>query len=515
MKKSYLVGIDAGVSFVKVAVYDTDGTNRSTVVKAAPSQFPRAGMFLQEADVLFSIIKGALREAVEKAALADGAIEAIGFSGAMAGAMAVDRDWNVVLDWSIISDTRCYPWVTRMLEKDSRRILEQSGTNFPVFGPKMLWWKETEPARYAKVAKFMVLAGYVIGRLAGLPVEQAFIDRTYCHFTGIADVKAGRWSREICGEFGIDQELLPRIVDSTTIVGRLGAAAAKECGLPSGIPLVAGAGDKPAGTLGAGIVTPGLIIDESASFAALSLCVDRWVADTENRTLENLPSPLPGRFLPSIYLFGSGVTHAWFRDTFGEEEKREAAAAGTSAFALLDEKAAKVPPGSEGLLCSGLLGGRGYPSDPDIRGMWIGHSLIHKKEHFYRALLESFAYEWAVVLELMKKSYPDLAIEEIRVIGGGARSDLWNQIKADVTGVPYVRLNRDDFAVLGDVLMAGGAVGIYPDVKAAATRFAGKTRRFEPDPGRHQRYHCFVPLYQEVFNKVRTIFVDLKGACAE
>ena len=169
MRKSYLVGIDAGVSFVKVAVYDTEGTNRATVVKGAPSELPRAGMFLQEADVLFGIIKAALREAVEKAVLADGTVEAIGFSGAMAGAMAVDRDWNVVLDWSIISDTRCYPWVTRMLEKDSHRILEQSGTNFPVFGPKMLWWKETEPARYAKAAKFMVLAGYVIGRLAGLP----------------------------------------------------------------------------------------------------------------------------------------------------------------------------------------------------------------------------------------------------------------------------------------------------------------------------------------------------------
>ncbi|MGA2480640.1 MAG: FGGY family carbohydrate kinase, partial [Spirochaetia bacterium] len=189
MRTSYLIGIDAGVSFVKVAVYDTEGNNKATVVKSAPSEYPKAGMFLQNADVLLGIIKAALREAAEKAAVREGTVEAIGFSGAMAGAMAVDRNWNIVLDWSIISDTRCYPWVTRMLEKDSRRILEQSGTNFPVMGPKILWWKEEEPARFAKAAKFMVLAGYVIGKLGSLSIDEAFMDRTYAHFTGIADLQ--------------------------------------------------------------------------------------------------------------------------------------------------------------------------------------------------------------------------------------------------------------------------------------------------------------------------------------
>jgi xylulokinase len=261
-------------------------------------------------------------------------------------------------------------------------------------------------------------------------------------------------------------------------------------------------------------VSPGLLIDESASFAALSLCVDRYVPDVKNRTLENLPSPLPGHYLPSIYLFGSGVTHAWFKNIFGKEESREAAASGTSPFLLLDESASHVPPGSEGLLASGLLGGRGYPSDPDIRGMWIGHSLVHKKEHFYRSLLESFAYEFATVLEVMRKNYPDLSLDEIRVIGGGARSDLWNQIKADATGVPYVRLNRDDFAVLGGVLLAGSAVGIYPDIKASAARFVGKTRRFEPDPGKHQLYRRYVALYAGIFDRVRGIFTDLKDISA-
>ena len=113
-----------------------------------------------------------------------GAVEAIGFSGAMGGAMGVDRNWQVAADWSIISDTRFYPYVTRMQNAQSRKILEQSGTNFPIMGPKILWWKEEYPELHARVAKYLVLAGFVIGRLGALPIEEAFIDRTYLHFTG-------------------------------------------------------------------------------------------------------------------------------------------------------------------------------------------------------------------------------------------------------------------------------------------------------------------------------------------
>jgi xylulokinase len=106
------------------------------------------------------------------------------------------------------------------------------------------------------------------------------------------------------------------------------------CGLKSGIPLIAGAGDKPAGTVGAGLASNGLLIDESASFAALSLCVDRFVPDKRFRTLENLLSPIEGFYLPSVFINGSGVTHEWFKDTFCEQEKIEAEEKRTKCFQI-------------------------------------------------------------------------------------------------------------------------------------------------------------------------------------
>jgi len=392
-------------------------------------------------------------------------------------------------------------------------ILTLSGTNLPILGAKALWWENDHPELYRRIAKFVVIGGYIEAKLAGIPIGEAVIDRTYLNFTGIADLARDAWSQEICARFGIDMARLPRIVASNAVVGRLRPETAMECGLQAGTPIVAGAGDKPAGTLGAGLVAPGLLIDESASFGALSLCTDRYVPDASHRTLENLPSPLPGLFLPSIFLNGSGLTHAWFTDTFAAGEKREAAeaGAGASAYDLLAEKAAKVPPGSEGLIALGLLGGRSYPSDPAIRGMWLGHSWFHGKEHFYRALLESFAYEYASVLAIMRENYPGLACDEIRVIGGGARSDLWNQVKADVLGVRYARLSRDDCAMLGAVLLAGSAVGIFTDLAAEAAAFTVTTRIYEPDPARTAHYARYVEIYRGLFDRERDLFAALQS----
>ncbi|GAG33760.1 unnamed protein product, partial [marine sediment metagenome] len=239
-------------------------------------------------------------------------------------------------------DSRYMPYTGRMLRQAREQILRQSGSNASYFGSKVLWWKNEFPEVYRRCEKFVFLAGYVAGKMAGLAAEEAFVDQTYLIMTSLVDIANNRWSDELCGLFDIGQEKLPRIVDSSTVIGQLTQSAAEQCGLRSGIPLVAGAGDKPAGYIGAGMVEPGALIDESATFATLSLCVDRYVPDAKYRTLETFPSPVAGQYYPTTVLMGSGATHKWFKDTFGAEEQQEAAAAGVSPYAILDRKAAAL-----------------------------------------------------------------------------------------------------------------------------------------------------------------------------
>ena len=510
MSIKHLIAIDVGVSLIKVGVYDEDGRVMAVATRPAPARQPAPGTFIQSPDELYDITRDTLRRAVLESGVPKASVAAIAVSGAMGGAMGVDAHWRPVTEWSIVSDTRFMNCAQSMLQAAHGTILTRSGTNLPVLGAKILWWKDSFPDAFARAAKFVVIGSCIAARLGGIDIEDAFIDRTYLSFTGIADLGRDGWSSELCNLFDVDVARLPRIVPSNSIIGGLTHETAIECSLLPGTPIVAGAGDKPAGTLGAGLVSPGLIIDESASFSALSLCIDRYRPDTEHRTLENLPSPLPGLFLPSVFLNGSGLTHAWFADTFGSEERRAAAQKGASVYDVLAGKAAAVPPGSEGLIAIGLFGGRNYPNDPAIRGMWLGHSWFHRKEHFYRALLESFAYEYAMVLAVMRENYPDASFEEIRVIGGGARSALWNQIKADVLGVRYVGLSRDDCALLGDVLLAGSAVGIYDDPGRQASRFAVKRGVWEPDEHRNAHYAHYAEIYRGLFDREREVFETLQ-----
>jgi xylulokinase len=510
MFAEFLAGVDIGVSFIKVGIYDPEGNCKANITKINPGKYPAPDVFIQSSEEMLKIVITSLKEAVELSKVESSSVKAIGFSGAMGGFMGVNEKWEPVAEWSIVSDTRYNKYSAKMIARAEEKIIELSGSSSAVFGPKILWWKNDFPQIYSQIKKFMGLCGFIIGRMAKTSIDDASIDKTITVFSGIADIKNSMWSDELCQEFGIDIDMLPKIVNSDTIVGYLSKDIAGVCGLREGIPLVAGSGDKAAGNLGAGLVTPGLLIDEAATYGAFSVCTDRYVPDIKNRTLVNLPSPVEGLFTPGAYLTVSGATSAWFTEIFAGEEKKEASRENIPVFKLLDRNAANIPPGSEGLFSISMLAGRSSPSDPDIKGLYMGHTLMHKKEHFYRAMLESFAYEYAFYFNVMKKNYPELAYNEVLVMGGGAKSDFYNQIKCDVLGIPYSRLSREDFALLGDILIAGKAVGIYKDLKEAAKKFVVKTKKFIPDENNHNIYKKYVQFHAGIFDRVRDIFIDLK-----
>ena len=286
------------------------------------------------------------------------------------------------------------------------------------------------------MAKFVVIGGYIAAKLGGIEIEDAFIDRTYLNFTGIADLRHDGWSR-ICGKFDIDMARLPRIVASNAVIGRLAPETAIECGLKAGPPIVAGAGDKPAGALGAGLVTA-RAGGGRVGVVRRAQPLHRPLRARHERTGHWKTFPRPSRPVSSQRLSQRLGAHARLvcRHLRRGRERARRPRKGGGVYELLAESGERSRPGSEGLIALGLMGGRSYPSDPAIRGMWLGQSWFHRKEHFYRALLEGIAYEYATVLAIMRENYPEVSFEEIRVIGGGARSDLWNQIKADVDGGP-------------------------------------------------------------------------------
>ena len=241
-----------------------------------------------------------------------------------------------------------------------------------------------------------------------------------------------------------------------------------------------------------------MLFDTAGTASVLAGTTDRFVADESHRALLTMRSVIPGLWHPLAYIGGGGQALRWYRDTFYNTSRGEPLPAEGDLYEALGELALSAPPGADGLFFSPHLGGRICPSTPSMRGAWVGFSWSHGQAHFYRAILESVAYEYAYYLRILHEYVPDLSAKQARahVIGGGARSDVWNQIKADVLGVPYQRLQRAEFGTWGSAMIAGKAAGIYDDLAAVAAEHARPAGEpFWPRAELHAAYKFSVDRY--------------------
>ena len=513
MTSQSLIGVDLGTSVVKAGLYEVDGTLVAQAARPAPLRQPAPGVAEQDGEAFMAAAAAAVREAVSRAGAAPAQVAGIAFDGQMGGAMAVDRRFRALTPWYPAGlDGRYLPYQQRLAGHAGNRLIELCG-DLPIMSPRMLWWRAESPELYRRIAKVVTLAGYVAGRMTGLQAEQAFIDPSYLTWVGLGDTARHLWSAELAALTGLGAgglARMPRIVPATEVVGRLSREAAEACGLPAGVPVAAGAGDQATGFVGAGLVGHGQLIDVAGTFPVFGICAGRYFADLDTRMLKPIASPLGGgAWYSMMYINGGGLTHRWFAEQLGPADGGSDAGAGGAAFRELDGAAEQVAPGSDGLLCVPHLMGRACPNEPDLRGAWIGFTWTHGRAHFYRALLESVAYEYALACRALRAAAPDTALGEVRVIGGGAASDLWNRIKADVLGLPYVRLALPDAATLGGAIVAGHAAGLIPDMAAVARRAARPSARYLPDGAAHHRYRTCVDAYGRVLSELGGAYAAL------
>ncbi len=489
-----LIGVDLGTSSTKASLYRTDGTLVAEAACEVPLYHPMPGVVEQENDDFYRTAATTVRKCVQSSGVDPRDVAAIAFDSQMAGIGSIDEHFRPATRFDSWLDMRCQPYIEAIDKAHGDRITELTGCPPTCdHGPKMLWWQHEQPETYGRIAKFVTPAGYVAGQMVGLSADDAFMDYTFIHFSGLADARAGVWSDELCQKLGIGQDKLPRIVPPWQIVGEVTAQAARDFGLAAGTPVAAGAGDTAAGSLGAGIAQPGMLYDTAGTASVLAGCTDHFVADTEHRALMVMRSVIDGLWNPLAYIAGGGLALRWFRDTFYNTAHGLPLPVESDLYEEMCALAATIPAGSEGLFFSPHLGGRVCPSDPAMRGAWVGFSWKHTQAHFLRALLESVALEYAYYLRILRGLIPDLQLIETRVIGGGARSDAWNQMKADVLGVPYQRLAREEFATWGAAMIAGHAVGIFPNLAetaVASTRIRGQS--IQPSAQVHAAYQPII-----------------------
>lgn len=494
MQRVYLMAVDLGTTYIKAAVYDTEGNQISSARTAVVSDSSRPGVFLQSGTEIYNSVLAAMKSAVQMAGSAGRDIAAIGFTGQMAGFMGIDRDWNDITSWTCSLDTRYVPYANEQMRTMKQQFLDICGTNAPLMSAKCKWFVSDFPEEASKVAKYMLISSYVIGRLGKVDIDKASLGSSYITWTGLADVRKRDWSAELCEASGVSQDLLPDIVDYHTVSGYLSDEAASELGIPSGIPLIAGAGDKIAGCIGAGILSTGDTIFEASSYGAVSVLAKGYTPNPDRYDYDAIPAAENGKYYLHKYLPGSGITLQWFLDTFGGSDGQTA-----DAFASMEDAVSRIPCGSDGLMAVGLLGGSAMPFDGEIRGTWTGHTWSHTKAHFYRSLLESFAYELRGTMDSIAGMYPSWdRFGDVKMIGGGARSDAWRQIMADVTGCTFLNYSGYDAALWGTAVLAGRGIGLFTDLASASGSTSQAHGTAVPNAENRKNYEKYLAIYEQL-----------------
>ncbi len=467
-----LVGIDIGTQGVKAALYSADGECRAEAFEASRPHRPAPGVVEEDPEFQLASTCRLVRECIDRSGARD--VAALGIAGQMAGVIGIGPDGRAVTPYDSWLDTRCGDQIRRMQTEAGDAVLGATG-NGPSFnhGPKILWWQRERPREYAQIAKFVQPGAYVAMGLCGLRAREAFMDTSYLHFSGFADNRSKCWDAALCGQFGVALEKLPRIVEPSAPVGGLVSRFAEDCGLPVGTPVIAGCGDTAASFLSCGATAPGVCVDVAGTASVFAATTDAFAPDVYSGTLGCGQSVTAGLWHPYAYINGGGLNLEWFRREFGGGPDLT--------FDELDALAAAVPPDDALPLFVPHLGGRVSPGWPALRGAWVGLTWDHTRGELYRAVLESVALEYALYQQALRRLLPGVTFAELRITGGGEKSAMWNQLKADVLQMPIVQIENSGGAPMGAAMLAGVGVGIFPSPPAAAARWVRMGRRFLPN----------------------------------
>lgn len=492
--RALLAGLDIGTSSTKGVLVDTAGNIIASASRDYSISVPHPGWTEQDPEVWWSATVAVLAELCEQT---DVPIAALGLTGQMHGAVFLDADDRVIRPAILWNDQRTSDACDAIESVVGRTRLRQITGNPALTGfqaPKILWLRDNEPTSYARVAHVLLPKDYIRYRLSGTFAT----DVSDASGTLLLDLTSRDWSDEILEALDIPRAWLPRLYDSTTLSARVAPHATQATKLPSGTPIVAGAGDNAAAAVGCGITQPGVALASVGTSGVVFAYSDVARPDTSGE-LHCFCHAVPGAYHLMGVSLASGGSLQWFADHVATEESAVAQRLGCDRYELLAAEAETVPPGADDLYFLPYLAGERTPHmDSNARGAWIGLTLSHDRRHMVRAILEGVAFSLRDSLVRIQAQGVDP--EQIVLSGGGARSPVWRRIITAVLDKPVVVLQEQQGPAYGAALLAAVGAGLYPNIDVVATTMHGGSQCIEtPDPALtaayRDRYATFTKLY--------------------
>jgi xylulokinase len=489
----YVIGCDVGSQGTKAILLSTEGKFSGESYEGYPIDYPHPLWAEQPVERWIDALTRAVRRLLFENGIHSDDVRALSLATQVDGVVPIDAGGRALHPAIIWMDRRageqCEPVREHLGEE---QIFQLTGLNLDSthVAPKIRWLADHHPAIYQQAAHFLLPGSF----MAHVLTNELGIDYSNASSTLLMDVRTKSWSEVMINAFDIDMSRLVPIRAATEPLGTLNPVQAEKLGLRSSTIVMVGCGDEHAACLGAGVTRPGVVGDIAGTAEPVCAAASEVAFDT-TRLVETHCHADPDLWLLENPGFVSGGNYRWLRDQFARGE----------AYAALDAEAMGVPPGAQGLtFLPSLMGAMAPTWNEAARGTYAGFTLAHTRGHFVRALLEGSAYAVRDITTQMQSA--GIELSELRVVGGGAKSRLWNQIKADVTGLQVKVPEITETTALGAAFLALVGLGAYATLSEASEDIVKIRECMDPDPQIQSTYTESYERYRQTYFALLPVF---------
>lgn len=510
-----IAGLDIGSSGCKCTVFDEKGKYLGKAYRDYPI---RRAVGSHELDV--SVMMEAVYGVISEMAQQYPDIEGIGVTSFGETFAMVDEAGKPLHTAMLYTDVRGQEECRELVEKlGERRIAHITGHRpHEMYGiSKMMWIRKHKPEVYAAAKRILLMEDYVVFHLTGV----AQIDRSLAARTMAFDIRSLTWSQEIFDAAGIDVSLMSEVVPTGTTAGMITEKAAAKTGLSMQTKVVSISHDQVAAAVGAGAFDGSVAVDGAGTVECMIPVYDELPdLDVMYESFYSVvPYAVSGKYVTYAFLHTGGALMQWCVDNFAKKEKESAKVQGISVNELLEqqyeaegrndmeseqEDAVQSERGPSGLLLLPHLAGAATPyMDSGAKGAVIGLTMATTAAELYRGCMEGIVYEMYLNLQALKGS--GIHFTKMHATGGGARSAVWMQMKADMLNLPITALKTADAGTVGSAMLTGVAIGLFKDLEDAAAHMVEETVTYKPRAEMHAKYKEIYERYEKVYAAVRPL----------
>ncbi|MCL4377659.1 MAG: FGGY family carbohydrate kinase [Actinobacteria bacterium] len=496
--------VDVGTSGVKVAVFDEFCNLLYLTIEEYSPFYPKVDYVEINPEEYYKSLKIGLLKFSKNSKFGTKKIKAISICSQAETFIVFDNNNHPLMNAIVWLDNRAIQESKILTQKFGRKktyhITGQQDIVPTWTACKLLWLKKNKPELYKKIHKILFVQDFIIYKLTG----KFFTDYSLLPSSLLFDIVNLRWWKEMLVYLNISEEQLPKAVGSGEIIGNVTKTVCKDLGLNSDVVVLTGGQDHMAGSIGSGNIRQGIVSETTGTALAICTTIDNLIYDKRMNIPVYIHS-IKGKYILLPWSHNSGIILRWFRDKFFNDATPGEDGSKSISFHALDKMAEKVEPGSNRLILLPFFTGAGSPElNPNAKGVFYGISLFHERKHFVRAILESIAYVLRSNIETLRDM--SLNIDEIISLGGGSKSDLWCQIKADVLNKKVFILENEEVSSLGLAILCGLAVGKFKDLEIAIKEHVKIKKTFYPNMNNVHLYNDLYKKYKEIYANLKNVF---------